>query len=191
MSGRPRLLGPYGERANALVWAGLPGFEGAPAIAGVLSGRVNPSGRLPISYPAEPGHFLPYHHKPQEKSTAAYSFGHGLSYTTFATSELRLNDGKAVVTITNTGKRRGRHSVLWFLQDEVGRITRPVKRLRQYQSVWLDPGQSVQVEYVVSAGDLGYPDSEGQFVLEDGWHTLTVNDQKVRFYQRDGVVVRR
>lgn len=190
MSGRPRLLNEYNKKAVALLWAGLPGFEGAPAIAGVLSGRVNPSGRLPISYPSAPGHFLAYHHKPQEKSTAAYPFGHGLSYTSFSASELKITGNTASVTITNTGKIRGRRSVLWYLQDEVGRITRPVKRLRDYQSIWLDPGQSETLEYTITSRDLGYPNREGKLVLEEGWHTLSVEGQKIRIFQRDGRVIR-
>ena len=190
MSGRPRLLGGFDEMADGFLWAGLPGFEGAPAIAGVLSGRINPSGRLPFSYPSAPGHFLPYHHKPQEKSTAAYPFGHGLSYTSFAASALEMSENTASVTITNTGKVPGRHSVLWFLQDEVGRITRPVKRLRDYQSIWLNPGQSETLEYTITSRDLGYPDREGKLVLEEGWHTLSVEGQKIRIFQRDGRVIR-
>ncbi|MCE1247548.1 MAG: glycoside hydrolase family 3 C-terminal domain-containing protein [Firmicutes bacterium] len=193
IGGRPRLLSPVSDKADAIIFAGLPGFEGATALAEILSGAVNPSAKLSISYPSTPGHCIPYHHKPSDKSTAQYPFGYGLSYTTFSYSDLQikgLSDGKvqpngkfeAVVKVTNTGKTAGKEAVLWYLTDEVGRITRPVKRLHHYEKISLNPGESKTVTFVIDAGkELSYPDEHGKPVMEDGFFTLLVGDKTARF----------
>ena len=112
IQGRPRFITSVEEKADAILYAGLPGFQGAEAIANVISGTVNPSGKLPFSYPENSGHFTTYNHKPSanydfdEESanqisqvslpTSLYPFGHGLSYTKFEYSDLKLSNGKAV-----------------------------------------------------------------------------------------------
>ncbi|MEW6279684.1 MAG: fibronectin type III-like domain-contianing protein, partial [Candidatus Eremiobacterota bacterium] len=98
-------------------------------------------------------------------------------------SGLKLNGRRAEVTVTNAGQREGAEAVLWFLTDEVGRITRPVKRLRHYEKVRLKPGESRPVRYEITDSDLGYPDERGRLVHEPGWHTLAVGGQTVRFLQ--------
>jgi beta-glucosidase len=156
------------------LWAGLPGFEGAGAVAGVLSGRLNPSGKLPFSYPAHPGHFTPYHHKPQDKSTALYPFGHGLSYSQVDYSGLDVDGDAVSVTVANSGPKRAREVVLFYLTDEVGSVTRPVKRLIDYRSVWLDPGQSETVSTRLKREQFGFPRENGEMLFEPGRHTLRV-----------------
>jgi len=177
---------------RAVVWAGLPGFAGGTAIADVLSGAVNPSGRLAFSYPSTPGHMVGYHHKPSDQSTALYPFGHGLSYTRFGYRDLELSDavvrpGNALdvtVRISNDGSREGREAVLWFLTDEVGRVTRPVARLASYEKISLAPGASKTVSLHITPDALAYPDERGRPVLEDGWYTLRVGSQSARFQLR-------
>ncbi|MFA6030570.1 MAG: glycoside hydrolase family 3 N-terminal domain-containing protein [Elusimicrobiota bacterium] len=180
---RPRVISTITDRMGAVLFAGLPGFEGATAIAEVLSGKTNPSGKLAFSYPAAPGHVVAYHHKSSDRTTAQYPFGAGLSYTQFAYEGLKLDAervgpaGKvrASVRVTNKGKRAGREAVLWYLSDEVARITRPVKRLKQYEKIALAPGESKEVSFLIDAQkDLSYPDEKGSPVLEDGDFTLRV-----------------
>jgi len=180
LEGRPRLISAWVEKAEAVLWAGLPGFEGGEAITAVLGGRVNPSGRLPFTYPSTGGHHLPLYHKANDKSTALYPFGFGLSYTRFSYSELECRDGVARVTVTNEGERDGREPVLWYLTDEVGRITRPVKRLVDYQSVSLKAGESRTLSRRFKRSDFAYPDKEGRSRVEEGWHKLQVGNLTCR-----------
>jgi beta-glucosidase len=183
IEGRPRLVSSVTGRMAAVLFAGLPGFEGGTAIAEVLSGKTNPSGRLSFSYPSKPGHVVPYHHKASDRSTAQYPFGSGLSYTEFVYSDLRLSadhaaaDGKvqASVRVTNKGSRPGKEAVLWFITDEIGRITRPVKRLKHYEKIALAPGESKEVSFLIDSREhLSYPDERGRAVLEEGDFTVKV-----------------
>lgn len=180
VGGRPRVIGPLETKVSATIWAGLPGFEGARSIAGVLSGRINPSGKLPFNYPSSPGHHVTVFHKNNDRDTSLYRFGHGLSYTAFDYSNLVMSGDVATVTVTNSGKKAGRESVLWFLTDEVGRTTRPVKRLLDYHSLNLEPGQSQKLTVRLKPTDFSYPDADGKPQQESGWHELRVGSQKAR-----------
>ncbi|WNJ21608.1 glycoside hydrolase family 3 N-terminal domain-containing protein [Pontibacter sp. G13] len=199
IAGRPRLISAvYGDCA-AVVWAGLPGFEGGQAIAELLSGAINPSGKLPFSYPAHSGHWHPYNHKLMDlghyqglvaNETHLATFGHGLSYTNFAYADLELSADRltvggsltATVRVSNTGDRAGYETVLWFLQDEIGSVTRPVRELREWARVWLEPGESREVSFEIRPADhLAFWDAEGQQRLETGDFRLWVGDQEARF----------
>ncbi len=196
VGGRPR---PFPDEMNlldAFVWAGLPGFEGGQAIADVLTGKVNPSGKLPIVYPATTSHVVPYNHKPSEHAVTprwvSYDFGDGLSYTTFDYENLTLSQQAigsgenvtATVTLRNTGSRAGTESVLWFLTDDVGRITRPVRELKHFERVTLQPGESRTVTFPITAAHLQYPDAQGRPVLEAGSFTVRVGDDTAQFRLR-------
>ena len=206
VQGRPRLITSLEEKTDAILHAGLPGFEGAEAIANIISGAVNPSGKLPISYPESSGHFTPYNHKPSANydfdeddanqisqvslPTSLYPFGHGLSYTTFEYSDLSLDsrsvagDGSisATVQVTNTGDRTGMESILWFLTDHVGTITRPVEELAHFEKVSLEPGESVTITFEIQPSNhLAYPDRNGNPILEAGKFTLKVSDLTQEF----------
>lgn len=206
IQGRPRIITDIYDSFDALVHAGLPGFEGAEAIANVLSGAVNPSGKLPFSYPRYTGHYLNYNYKPSElfffhpdnqnhfeqpnPNTMMYMFGDGLSYTEFSYSDLTLNAdslGKgesisASVTVTNTGEVAGKESVLWYLTNVVGTVSRPVRELKHFEKIQLEPGESKNVTFEIRPEEvLWYPDSNGNRVYEAGEFLVRANDLHLRF----------
>lgn len=191
VGGRPRLLPDAALESEAILFAGLPGFKGGEAIADVISGRFNPSGKLSFTYPSEPSHFANYDHKPTNRVSAEWEFGHGLSYTDFTFSNLQLSEETlsenetitATVDITNSGDVSGQKNLLWFLRNEVSLITRPVRQLQHFEKIYLEPGDQVTVEFVINPEDhLFYPDSEGQDVVESGNYTLMIGDKEERFY---------
>ncbi len=185
IEGRPRVIPGALADADFVIFAGLPGFEGAQAVAEILSGNVNPSGRLSFTYPKVTGHFNPYDHKSTDHTSAKWEFGHGLSYTPITYTDFKLDrteftrDDEVVasVTITNTGTRDARHSVLWFIRDEVGSITRPVKQLKHYESITLAAGESKSVTFTIQPNThLTFPDKTGNPILEAGAFTIRVGD---------------
>ncbi|MDG5765994.1 glycoside hydrolase family 3 N-terminal domain-containing protein [Balneolales bacterium ANBcel1] len=205
IQGRPRRISDILESTDAILYAGLPGFEGARAIADVISGKVNPSGKMPVTYPMEPNHFLPYNHKKSnlyffdparanqiiqgELTTSTFPFGFGLSYTTFEYSDLKLSADsmdengsiEATVTVTNTGRAEGKETVLWFISTHTGRITRPVKELKHFERTTLKPGASAALTFVITPDQLSYPDENGEMILEKGSYSVRVAELKKDF----------
>ena len=190
LTGRPYALGWALERCAAVVQAFFPGQEGAGAVAGVLSGRVNPSGRLPVTLPrsvgAQPFTYLhPHLGGPTQVSnldpTPVAEFGHGLSYTTFTHTDLTVPDLVATagsftasVTVTNTGARAGDDVVQLYARDEYASVTRPLAQLVGYRRVSLRPGQSVRVTFEVPTTRLALTDPSLRRVVEPGAVTLWV-----------------
>ncbi len=192
LSGRPYALGAYTGRLAATVQAFFPGEEGGPALASVLSGDVNPSGRLPVSIPrsrgGQPATYLTPKLGARSKVSALdptplYAFGHGLSYTSFEWSDPRLADARAAIptdgtmtvsiSVTNTGTRSGTDVIQLYLHDPVAEVTRPVSRLVGYVRVDLNPGQSRNVEFEVHA-DLA------SFIGRDGTRRVEPGDIELR-----------
>ncbi|MEU1022439.1 glycoside hydrolase family 3 N-terminal domain-containing protein [Streptomyces sp. NPDC005904] len=185
LSGRPYALGRWAERAAAVVQAFFPGQEGGGAVAGVLSGRVGPSGRLPIGVPRNPGgQPAPYLAPPLGRHgfpstvdpTPLYPFGHGLSYTTFNwgqpvcdTTEFATG-GETVLrlTVRNTGERPGTEVVQLYLHDPVGTVARPEVRLVGYARVPLEAGASAEVHATFPADLAAYTGADGRRVVEPG-----------------------
>jgi beta-xylosidase len=185
LTGRPYALGRWAGRLAAVVQGFFPGQEGGPAVAGVLSGRVNPSGRLPVSVPYRPGaqpwtYLAPPLGQRGEASTIdptpLYAFGHGLSYTSFAWDEPETDtaelptDGETTLrlTVRNTGPRPGTEVVQLYLHDPVARVTRPVVRLIGYARVPLDPGASAEVRFTFHADLASYTLAQGHRIVEPG-----------------------
>ena len=184
LTGRPYALGRWHGRLAAVVQAFFPGEEGGPAVAGVLSGRVNPSGRLPVSVPQVPGgqpwtYLQPPLGLAGEVSnldpTPLYAFGHGRSYTTFtwesepARAEIGTEGSYDVsVTVRNTGDRAGAEVVQLYLHDPVASVTRPDVRLIGYQRVRLEPGESSRVTFGFHADLSAFTDRYGARVVEPG-----------------------
>jgi beta-xylosidase len=187
LTGRPYALGRWHGRLGAVVQAFFPGEEGGPAVAGVLSGRVNPSGRLPVSVPQVPGgqpwtYLQPPLGLAGEVSnldpTPLYAFGHGRSYTTFAwedgtggaePAEIGTDGTYDVsVTVRNTGDREGAEVVQLYLHDPVASVTRPDVRLIGYQRVAAAPGEAVRVTFRFHADLSSFTDRSGRRVVEPG-----------------------
>jgi beta-xylosidase len=177
LTGRPYALGPYQDRCAAIVQAFFPGEEGGPAVAGALTGRVNPSGRLPVSVPTDPFAYpSPYLTPPlgrQNSSssvdpTPAFPFGHGLSYTTFEWSGARAEKLDVSVTVTNTGSVSGAEVVQLYLHDPVAQVVRPVVKLVGYAKVRLEPGESRQVSFAVPEEATAFTGLSGRRIVEPG-----------------------
>jgi beta-xylosidase len=185
LTGRPYALGGYADRLAAAVQAFFPGEEGGTAVAGVLSGRVCPSGRLPVSVPRRPGgqpttYLGPPLGQHNDASvvdpTALYPFGHGLSYTDFvwtdfaASSPEMPTDGEVTVSLTvcNTGVRAGAEVVQLYLHDPVAQVTRPVTRLVGYARLPLAPGEAARLSFTVPADLASFTGRGGRRVVEPG-----------------------
>ncbi|MDR1767166.1 MAG: glycoside hydrolase family 3 C-terminal domain-containing protein [Propionibacteriaceae bacterium] len=192
VSGRPYALGAYRGRARAIVQAFMPGEEGAQAILDVLSGLVNPSGRLPMGIPDHPGgQPTTYLGPPLAQNTdgisnldpsPAYPFGHGLSYTTFEYSGLALSaqaipaDGELEVScrVANTGQRAGADVAQLYLRDVWAQVARPVKQLVGYARVELEPGQSKRLTFRLHADRTAFSGLAGGRVVEPGSFELWI-----------------
>ncbi|MEU9150756.1 glycoside hydrolase family 3 N-terminal domain-containing protein [Streptomyces sp. NPDC048417] len=191
LTGRPYALGRWQGRLGAVVQAFFPGEEGGPAVAGVLSGRVNPSGRLPVSVPRVPGgqpwtYLQPPLGLAGELSnldpTPLYPFGHGRSYTTFAWDLVSQGtagigtDGSYDVTVAvrNTGERAGAEVVQLYLHDPVASVTRPDVRLVGYRRLDLAPGESRRLTFRFHTDLSAFTDREGARVVEPGALELRV-----------------
>jgi len=183
LAGRPYALGGAPETAGAIVEAFFLGEEGTPAIAGVLSGRVNPSGRLPVSVPATPGaqpstylaaKLAQRNSVSNIDPTPAYPFGHGLSYSSFEWSDLgvsakRFSDAVEVrVRIANTSELDGSEVVQLFLHDPVASVVRPVQRLVSYARVDLAAGEEATVVFSVPADLASFTGVDGTRIVEPG-----------------------
>ncbi|MFW5877507.1 MAG: glycoside hydrolase family 3 N-terminal domain-containing protein [bacterium] len=177
IEGRPRLLNGIEKYSDAIIFSGYPGIRGGEAIASILSGNENPSGKLAFSYPENFLNFSPYNSKITRDYEPLYPFGHGLSYTEFEYSDLELSDSiinedqtiQLSIRVKNTGKREGEEVVLVFISDEHGKITRPRKELRRFLRVKLKPGEYQKLDFEIDPQkDLSYPDKNGKQILEPG-----------------------
>jgi beta-glucosidase len=184
VNGRPPAIPELAERAPAILECWYPGQEGGTAVAEVLFGDVNPSGKLPLSFPRGVGQLpLFYNHKPTalrgylfESNRPLFPFSHGLSYTTFAYSAPKVSpewippDGRATVSVdvTNTGQRAGDEVVQLYIRDEVSRATRPVMELKGFRRITLAPGEQRTVTFEVGPEQLSYHGPAMKRVVEPG-----------------------
>lgn len=201
--GRPRIISKFEKKIQAVVQSYLPGNFGGDAIADVLYGDVNPSGKLPYTYPQFPNALFTYYHKPSESRETTegvynydadynpqYVFGHGLSYTTFkydnlklSTNELKKGESlKVTVEVTNTGKVAGKETVLLFTSDLYAHLISPdVKRLRGFEKINLKPGETTTVSFNLTEDDLGFINHESKKVTEPGEFSIQIGDKKANF----------
>lgn len=199
-SGRPLALGRVEPLCDAIVEMWQPGIPGGRPVAGVLSGRVNPSGKLSVTFPRATGQVPIYYNRRKSArpyqgqyqdipSTPLYDFGHGLSYTEFRYGTLKLSadsvgrDEKltAEITVTNAGQRDGAEVVHWFVSDPACRITRPERELKHFEKQTLRAGETRTFRFEIDPlRDLGFVDQDGRRFLESGEYFIQVKDQKVR-----------
>ncbi|GHE90219.1 beta-glucosidase [Streptomyces werraensis] len=185
LAGRPYALGRAVSEAAAIVQSFFPGVAGTRAIAGVLSGRTAPSGRLPVSVPRTPGsqpttylgaRLAQASEVSNLDPTPAFGFGHGLTYTTFAWSDLTVDaeeaptDGEftASFTVRNAGERAGTEVVQLYLHDPVASVVQPVQRLVGYARLNLEPGEQRRVRVTVPADVASFTGRDGRRIVEPG-----------------------
>ena len=188
--GRPRIIGDIEPLAKAVIDVMLPSNYGGDALAALLAGDENFSGKLPFTYPKYINSLHTYDYKVSEHREVMdgaynydaimdvqWAFGHGLSYTTFAYSDLNLDtpavfkagdDLKVSVKVTNTGDRAGKEAVLLYSSDLVASLIPDVKRLRGFEKIALEPGETRTVTFVVPARELAFVGADGKWRLEAG-----------------------
>lgn len=193
-NGRPLTINWADKNVPAIVEAWHLGTQSGNAIAQVLYGDYNPSGKLPMSFPRNVGQIPIYYnykntgrptlpapdlvfwsHYTDVENTPLYPFGHGLSYTSFKYEELNVqnnynaNDTITVsVKLTNIGDRKGKEVVQLYLQDEIASVTRPVKELKGFKLVELDTGESKEIKFLLTDKELGFYSNIGEFIVEPG-----------------------
>jgi beta-glucosidase len=189
-NGRPLAISHLDQHAQAILECWYLGQETGTAVAEVLFGDATPGGKLPITFPRSAGH-LPafYNYKPSARRgylfddvSPLYPFGFGLSYTTFAVSNVHLEqsvigrDRSTVVRadVTNTGARAGAEVVQMYIRDRVSSVTRPLKELRGFQKVFLAPGETATIELAITPASLAFYDIDMKYVVEPGEFVVMV-----------------
>ncbi len=182
--GRPRIIRPIAASASAILMAYNPGNAGGQAIADILFGDVNPSGKLPITYPRYANMLFTYDHKTVEGDEGAatplyapqFESGYGLSYTSFAYSDLQVTPPEGsgsqkiqvAVTVKNTGDRAGKEVVQLYLNEAAASITPPLKRLKRFAKIQLQPGETRRYTFELTPDDLSFINAENKRVVEPG-----------------------
>ncbi|MCK6613614.1 MAG: glycoside hydrolase family 3 C-terminal domain-containing protein [Ignavibacteriaceae bacterium] len=181
VQGRPRVMNEIAEIADAIMVGFLPGMEGGRAIADILFGDANPSGKLPVTYPKSPNGITFYDYKPIEKFDAngykpQFEFGFGLSYTTFAYANLKLSSNEisengtltVTVDVKNTGKIKGKEVVQLYLTDLFGSVSRPNRQIKGFDKIELAPGETKTVSFTVNKDHLSFIGRENKRIVEPG-----------------------
>ncbi len=197
-SGRPRTIANIEALTQAIVQTYLPGTFGGEVTADILYGITNPSGKLPYTYPKYPNSLFNYDYKPAENRTEMegaydygavqdlqYGFGHGLSYTSFEYSNLKVDKNEFLpsdklifsVDVRNAGDRAGKETVLLFTSDLYASITPDNRRLKGFEKVDLQPGETKTVQIEVKASDLAFVNLAGEWVLEEGEFKVQVEKE--------------
>ncbi len=205
MNGRPIAIGDIAIKASAILETWHLGSESGNAIADVLFGEYNPSGKLPVSFPRSVGQMPLYYnikntgrpsrtddmvfwsHYTDEKNEALFPFGHGLSYTSFDYKNLELStssftSGDTItvsVTLANTGKRKGKEVVQLYIQDLVGSITRPIKELKGFELVELEAGKSKKVSFIINEETIQFYTANKKWEAEPGQFKVFVGGSSI------------
>lgn len=199
-NGRPLELNRMEPLCDAILEIWQPGINGARSMAGILSGRINPSGKLAMTFPYSTGQIPIYYNRRKSgrghqgfykdiTSDPLYPFGHGLSYTEFkygtvtpsATKVKRGDKLSAEVTVTNTGSRDGAETVHWFISDPYCSITRPVKELRHFEKQLIKAGETKTFRFDIDLErDFGFVNEDGKRFLEAGEYHILVQGQTVK-----------
>lgn len=196
--GRPRLLADIEPLAKAVVDILLPGNYGGDALANLLAGDANFSAKMPYTYPKEINSLINYDYKVSEevgtmagaydynaKVVQQWPFGYGLSYTTYAYSNLKVSKPQFTssdvltvsVDVKNTGKVAGKESVLLYSSDLVASVVPDSRRLRAFQKIALEPGETKTVTFSLPASSLAFVGQDGHWIIEEGEFVLSTGDQ--------------
>ncbi|MET0572927.1 MAG: glycoside hydrolase family 3 N-terminal domain-containing protein [Pedobacter agri] len=199
-SGRPLELNRLEPISDAILTMWQPGTPGGRPLSGVLSGRVNPSGKLAMTFPFSTGQIPIYYNYRQSarphqgkyqdiQSTPLYEFAHGLSYTTFEYGDLivsstKLKRGEKLtveIQVKNVGDREGVETVHWFIQDPVSTISRPIKELKYFEKQLLKKGETKTYNFELDLErDLSFVDGDGKRFLESGDYNIIVKNKKIK-----------
>nr|AOE09362.1 beta-glucosidase, glycoside hydrolase family GH3 [uncultured bacterium] len=195
--GRPRLISDIEPLMSAVVNVYLPGNFGGDALSDILSGKVNPSGKLPYTYPAYPNSLIPYYYKPSEVQNNSqgaynyvgevnnlYNFGFGLSYSEFKYTDLKINKEqfnindsiKISVNVKNLSKIDGFETIQLYSSDLYASITPDIKRLRDFKKVKVNAGENKTITFNLPVSELAFVNSDNQFVVEPGRFNLSVDN---------------
>lgn len=206
IQGRPRIIRDIEPLADAILLGYLPSENGSDSIADILFGDVNPSGKLPYTYPRHPNDLTTYDHKytdvikgeafnvrKEEAFNPQWAFGFGLSYTSFEYRNLMVDQKNfgpgdklnISVEVTNTGTRSGQEVTQLYVSDHVASITPPVRRLRGFKKVMLDPGETKQITFTISASDLSFVGRNNRWVTEPGDFTVQVGPLKYQITYKE------
>jgi beta-glucosidase len=195
---RPLIVNDIEPLCDAIVLAYEPGDYGGLALANIIYGKVNPSGKLPFTYPRHEASLLWYDHKHTETLDQTFGrkafnpqweFGYGLSYTTFQYSNLKISNDtlstgnlQISVDVTNTGTITGKEVVQLYIADRYASITPSVKRLRGFEKVEIKPGATHIVTFTISAKDLAFVGRDEKWISEAGWFDIMLGSEKSSFY---------
>ena len=195
--GRPRLISDIEPLMSAVVNVYLPGNFGGDALSDILSGKVNPSGKLPYTYPAYPNSLIPYYYKPSEVQNNSqgaynyvgevnnlYNFGFGLSYSEFKYTDLKINKEqfnindsiKISINVKNLSKIDGFETIQLYSSDLYASITPDIKRLRDFKKVKVNAGENKTITFNLPVSELAFVNSDNQFVVEPGRFNLSVDN---------------
>jgi beta-glucosidase len=204
--GRPRIIRELRDKVAAIITTYQPGSMGAQALADVLYGDFNPEGKLPFTYPAHAHDFVLYDHKYADKiqellpGTFTYegykpefSFGHGLSYTSFAFGEIQLSKSilgkdeklEVGIEVSNIGQREGGICVELYIRDAFASITPPQRRLKKFVKVFLKAGESKVVKFSLNRFDFAFVNEQLVWVTEPGEFEIMIGDQKAAFFYKE------
>ncbi len=194
LEGRPRVITDIAKNAKGILLGFLPGMEGGDAIADILFGDVNPSGKLPITYPRSPNGITLYDYKPIEKFdendyNPLWPFGFGLSYTTFEYSNLKISSQEITeneeliikIDVKNTGKLVGKEVVQLYLTDLYGTVTRPNKQLKAFEKVLLNPGEIKTIDFKLIKQDFSFIGQDNKRIVEPGDFKVTIENHTADF----------
>jgi beta-glucosidase len=205
--GRPRLISSFERDVQGVLQSYLPGNFGGDAIADILYGNVNPSGKLPYTYPMYANTLVTYDHKPSEEQSkmqgvydyesdfaVQYPFGFGLSYTSFQYSDLQVSKSTIAanekitlsITVKNTGTREGKEVVQLFIADQYASVTPDVKRLRGFEKINLKAGESQKVTFTIAPRDIAFVAKDLRWTVEKGDYEVSVGTLKAKFTLSEG-----
>ncbi|MEO6589226.1 MAG: glycoside hydrolase family 3 N-terminal domain-containing protein [Pyrinomonadaceae bacterium] len=198
VEGRPRIISRIADKVSGILLALNPSSEGGTAISDVLFGDYNPNGKLPFTYPRSPNNYLTYDHKIFEveetsfgnmATSPQFDFGSGMSYTTFAYSDLKFDkqsipmNGTINVSfkVTNTGNRAGKETAILYLRDEVASLSPAGKRVKRFAKISLDPRQSKTLSFALNRDDFSFIGMDNKPLVEAGDFTVMVGNLKETF----------